>query len=222
MMAKKKTESGDKRAKLPDEHLWDHVTRDAVPLDSNRVSFSNFDTPTPKRLKSKGDLAAFTRTTAITPSPIAYRQALKEHSAKKNEHPELHMSPDRKNVAGLDKRSSERLRKGQMQIDGKVDLHGMTQKLAHGRLRSFIKSSHMAGKRCVLVVTGKGKNRDESQDIPHMTPGPKGILRSAVPTWLHEPDLRNLVVDVRPARPQHGGDGALYVLLRRRRDLGGS
>ena len=107
--------------------------------------------------------------------------------------------------AGIDRRTADRLKRGRLQIDGRLDLHGMTRDSAHSALNAFILSGRAAGKRCILVVTGKGK----------------GILKNEVPRWLNLPPLREQIVAVETAQPQHGGDGALYVLLRRNRDQGG-
>ncbi len=109
-------------------------------------------------------------------------------------------------LADVDRRTGDRLRRGRMVIDATLDLHGMTQARAHGRLRSFLFQAQARGNRCVLIVTGKGRMGPES-----------GVLRRAVPLWLNEADLRPLVLAITSAQPQHGGTGALYVLLRRLR-----
>jgi DNA-nicking Smr family endonuclease len=107
--------------------------------------------------------------------------------------------------AGLDRRSAERLRRGEMAIAARLDLHGMTQEEAHRALVRFIEASYEAGRRALLLITGKGGSDGE------------GVLRRAVPRWLAEPRCRALVLASFPARPRHGGDGALYVLVRRKR-----
>jgi DNA-nicking Smr family endonuclease len=107
---------------------------------------------------------------------------------------------------GTDKRTAERLRHGEMPIEGRLDLHGMTQDQAHGALSRFILRVHDEGKRCVLVITGKGY-RD----------GQTGVLRQSVPRWLNTPPLRERILSFAHAQPKHGGEGALYVLLKRRR-----
>ena len=106
---------------------------------------------------------------------------------------------------GLDKRSLGRLKKGEMTIEGSLDLHGLTQEAAHVALWRFVTGAAEQGRRCVLVITGKGN------------PQGIGVLRRQVPRWLNESTLRPLVLAFATARPQHGGDGALYVLLKRRR-----
>jgi DNA-nicking Smr family endonuclease len=108
---------------------------------------------------------------------------------------------------GIDRRQAERFRKGKLAIEGKIDLHGRTQQVAHDDLLAFLRRARDHGKRCVLVVTGKG-----------MTTSKTGILRQAVPRWLNEPTFRPLVLAFDYAEPQHGGEGALYVLLKRVRE----
>lgn len=115
---------------------------------------------------------------------------------------------------GLDRRTALRLRRGQMEIDGRIDLHGMTRRKAHAALAAFVASGRRHGRRCLLVITGKGgRPREESGFEGERT----GVLRREAPRWLAEPPLAGDVLAVAPARPADGGDGAFYVLLRRRR-----
>ena len=88
-----------------------------------------------------------------------------------------------------------------------MDLHGMTQDQAHRALNAFIDASSHAGRRCVLVITGKGGRGD----------GSVGVLREQVPRWLNQAPLRPLVLAFSYATPKDGGEGALYVLLKRKR-----
>jgi DNA-nicking Smr family endonuclease len=104
--------------------------------------------------------------------------------------------------AGVDRATAERLKRGRRAIEARLDLHGMSQAEAHRALFDFVAGSRTAGRRCVLVITGHGRSSG-------------GVLKSAVPRWLNEPELRRHVLAIAPARPQHGGAGALYVLLRR-------
>lgn len=107
-------------------------------------------------------------------------------------------------MPGIDKRQGERFRRGQLPIEGKIDLHGRTQAEAHDALQNFLERAFKAGKRKLLVITGKG-----------MTQSKSGILKTNVPRWLNEPAMRRLVLAISDARPEHGGEGALYVLLKR-------
>jgi DNA-nicking Smr family endonuclease len=106
---------------------------------------------------------------------------------------------------GLDRRTWLRLKRGQVSIEQTLDLHGRTQDEAHGALGRFLAAAQAAGSRCVLVVTGKGLESG-------------GTLRHMVPGWLNEGANRERIVAFAPAQARHGGTGALYVLLRRRRD----
>jgi len=117
---------------------------------------------------------------------------------------------------GTDRRTQVRLRRGQVEIDGRVDLHGMTQHQARPALESFVARAVAAGHRCVLVITGKGSARPDD-DPGFMPDRTRGVLREQVPRWLVLPPLARLVVTWQPAARQHGGEGALYLLLRRQK-----
>ncbi|HEV2335387.1 MAG TPA: Smr/MutS family protein [Stellaceae bacterium] len=104
--------------------------------------------------------------------------------------------------AGVDRATAERLKRGRMRTEARLDLHGMTQAEAHRALAGFVARSRAGGRRCLLVITGHGRMSG-------------GVLKTAVPRWLGEPDLRRHVLAIAPARPEEGGSGALYVLLRR-------
>jgi DNA-nicking Smr family endonuclease len=110
---------------------------------------------------------------------------------------------------GVDRRTAERLRRGELPIAARLDLHGMTQDEAHRALGRFLATSADQGQRCLLVITGKGfRSGTERSD---------GVLRAAVPRWLNEAPNRARLLAFAPATPRDGGAGALYVLLRRRR-----
>lgn len=113
----------------------------------------------------------------------------------------------------MDEKSFRRMKRGKLQPEGKLDLHGMRIDTAHPALTRFIISAQASGKRLVLVVTGKGKDRDE----PGPMPVPRGVLRHKVPQWLALPPLAQAVLQVAPAHISHGGEGAYYVYLRRNR-----
>ncbi len=124
--------------------------------------------------------------------------------------------PDRRGTAsGVDRRTAQRLVRGQMSIDGRIDLHGMTQAQARRALDRFLSDAAAAGKRCVLVITGKGSAREP--DGGAMPDRDVGVLRRSLPQWLALPSLGDKVVAYHVAKPRHGGEGAFYVLLRRRR-----
>lgn len=113
----------------------------------------------------------------------------------------------------MDAKTHERLKRGKLRPERKLDLHGMTLDEAHPTLIRFVLSCHAEGCRLVLVVTGKGRERPDDGPIPR----PKGLLRHHVPGWLRNAPLRAVVLDVVDAHIRHGGGGALYVYLRRKR-----
>lgn len=106
---------------------------------------------------------------------------------------------------GLDKRTRLRLKRGQVEPEAVIDLHGLTQAQAHRALSAFLHASREAGRRQVLVVTGKG------------TLTGQGVLKDAVPRWLNEPAIRPMIRAFAHAPARLGGEGALTVLLKRRR-----
>jgi DNA-nicking Smr family endonuclease len=107
---------------------------------------------------------------------------------------------------------------GKLPIDDVLDLHGLTQEAAHHRLRGFLMGSHADGLKMVLVITGKGGGRSDG-GADHWSGGaaPRGVLRRSVPMWLDEPELRAIVVSYSSAGVRHGGEGALYIRLRKPR-----
>jgi len=113
----------------------------------------------------------------------------------------------------MDRKLFTHLRRGNLKPEGKIDLHGMTLDVAHMALTRFVMNAHGSGKRLILVVTGKGKARDDGGPIPVRL----GVLRHQVPHWLSLPPLAGLVLQVTPAHQKHGGTGAYYVYLRRTR-----
>lgn len=107
-------------------------------------------------------------------------------------------------LAALERRDRQRLARGRITIEARIDLHGMSQREAHTALAHFLRRAQRDGARFVLVITGKGTGAGE-----------RGILRRQVPLWLGLPDLRDIVVGFEAAHMAHGGEGALYVRLRR-------
>ena len=110
-------------------------------------------------------------------------------------------------LAPLGRRERSRLSKGRSEIDARLDLHGMTQTRAHRTLLGFLQRAHHDGLTFVLVITGKGVAGNAE----------RGVLRRQVPQWLALPEFRALVVGFEEAHIGHGGEGALYVRIRRAR-----
>jgi len=107
----------------------------------------------------------------------------------------------------------KKMLRGKLKPEARLDLHGKTLAEAHPALTRFILDAYDLEKRLVLVITGKGKDRDEGGPIPIR----RGVLRHQVPGWLHAPPLGAVILDVREAHLRHGGHGAYYVYLKRRR-----
>ena len=114
----------------------------------------------------------------------------------------------------MDKKTQEKLRKGRLPIEGRLDLHGMTQGQAFAAVEDFITRSRAQDKRCLLIITGKGKAKATSDEW--LSPS-QGVLKTRLPEWLVASPFDQYVLRVLPAAPHHGGSGAYYVYLRRRR-----
>jgi DNA-nicking Smr family endonuclease len=111
-------------------------------------------------------------------------------------------------LAPLGRRERSQLSRGTKDIDARLDLHGMTQDRAHRTLFAFLQRASSNGLTFVLVITGKGRVTGAESE--------RGVLRRQVPQWLSLPEFRSLVVGYEEAHIGHGGEGALYVRVRRR------
>lgn len=161
--------------------LWDEVMRDVRRMRGAKSAKA----PTPKkppRARSSLALPSPTVPSASPAKPVA-------------------------RSFGVDGSTAARLKRGKVEPEATLDLHGMTQAQAHSRLLTFVRRAFEHEFRCVLVVTGKGAPGAEG----------RGVLRTMVPRWLEEEALRPLVTGVHAAHQRHGGAGALYVYLRRQR-----
>lgn len=177
----------DRRPSREEQALWQKMTGDVTPLADREAPEPGV---APRARKRKSETVPQARRPAAAPPPSPVKREALTHGA----------SP------GVDRRTADKLRRGLLPIEARLDLHGMTQAEAHGRLVTFVEGQQAAGRRCVLVVTGKGTWREEG-----------GVLRDAVPRWLNEPGLRARILCFSHAQPKDGGEGALYVLLKRLR-----
>lgn len=184
-----------------DRAAWEHAARSLEPLARKRREKRRAEGPSPD---PPPDSQAAPRP---RPAPVHKAPA---PPARRDEPPP---------IAEIGRRQTRKLSTGQVSIDGRVDLHGMTRAEAHGVLRRFLAAAHERDARWALVITGKGARRgpDLSELSGGFTAPASGVLRRNVPMWLAEPDLRAIVVGFRTAAQAHGGDGALYVQLRQRR-----
>ncbi len=183
--------------------LWRQVTRDTQPIKKPPRPAAPPESEAPK---SGAPPSSSSRATPPTPSRKPGSGARKPAAKAPTPRPQKRAPPalGHGDIADLDKRSAERLRRGRMAVEATLDLHGHSQEQARQELAAFLARAQGAGKRCVRVVTGKG-------DI---TQG-GGVLRAQVPHWLNEPENRPRVLAFDYAPPQHGGLGALHVLLRK-------
>lgn len=122
-------------------------------------------------------------------------------------------------LTGLDRRTSQRLARGQIEIDARIDLHGESVETARLKLTNFIVNARSRGARTVLVITGKGASEFTSHTLHGSThfhaPERQGRLRRMATKWFHDADFSHMISGFQPAHPKHGGGGAFYVRLRR-------
>jgi DNA-nicking Smr family endonuclease len=195
-MSPERTDKRRHRRRLSeDEHrLWHGVTRSVAPLKRKRPGPQGSDTIA----------AAAPPRRRADPAPL--RHAAAKSPIKPAPHPALKPAPP---VVRLDRRQKQRLARGTETIDARIDLHGKTQSEAHAALLGFLRRVQADGARFVLVITGKGSGPGSA--------GERGILKRQVPLWLRLPEFRLHVLAVEDAHVAHGGEGALYVRVRRAR-----
>lgn len=181
---------------VADHALWDEVKRTITPLKAPR------------------------------PTPVTQLGAARaHHHAENNTGPRHGVVSERRPVnqppplAAFDRRTAQRLSRGQMEPDARIDLHGHGVEVARMQLYHFVESQRRQGNRLLLVITGKGASPFARHTL-HGTgffhsPEREGRLRREVPAWLHENIFREHVSGFQPAHPRHGGGGAFYVRLRR-------
>ncbi len=177
----KKGKSGEDETQK-DRALWQHVTASVRPLRRKPV--------TPKAAIPKAPVKPAkppVKTPVVAPPPL--------RAPRNMPLPAIAPKP-------FDKGEEQKLRKGPADIDGRIDLHGMTQAEAYAALHRFIRNAVKTGRRTLLVINGKGRVGG-------------GVLRRQLPMWLEEGELRGIVLAFTPARPKDGGEGAFYIKLRK-------
>jgi DNA-nicking Smr family endonuclease len=132
----------------------------------------------------------------------------------------LPAGPVSRNTVGIDGNTADRLRRGLIEPQARLDLHGLTERDAHRALLTFLRGARSRKLRLVLVVTGKGRTPgsnlgDEAMFDLGLDMSMRGVLRMMTPRWLKEPGIAELIADMREAHRRHGGSGALYVYLRK-------
>ena len=175
-----------RRRLTAEEHtLWSRITRSVAPLRRQPAAAAAAQAPSPPG-KTK-------------PAPVLHPHPAARVKAPAKPAPRLEP---------LDRRLKQRLARGSEPIEARIDLHGRTQDEAHAVLLRFLRKAQDDGAKFALVITGKGaRARDEWSE--------RGVLKRQVPLWLRLPEFRSLVVGFEDAHIGHGGEGALYVRLRR-------
>jgi DNA-nicking Smr family endonuclease len=163
--------------------LWDGITRSVAPLSRRRLVADPTDAATASKPKPRSPAGAPAATRDASPKPTP-------------------------RLEPLERRLKQRLARGTVEIDDRIDLHGKTQSEAHRYLLRFLRKAQHDGARFVLVITGKGARAGDDWSE-------RGVLKRQVPLWLTLPEFRACVVGFDAARVEHGGEGALYVRLRR-------
>lgn len=183
-----------KREKDPDAAIWARVAETATPLKKqNRVARDAAPSKPPAPGKAN---------TAAKPPPKAPQPPPRLPSPRTGLEPHT----------GLDRQTARKLDKGRLALEARLDLHGMRQREAHAALRKFLNWARGKDYRHVLIITGKGSGDEASSFYAEEQ---RGVLRQAVPRWLAGGDLAPLIVSVSEAPRRLGGEGALYVRLRR-------
>jgi DNA-nicking Smr family endonuclease len=173
--------------------LWEHVTRSIAPM---RPVPKAEPMPEPVEVLEAAEKPSRPKRAAIADTPAAPKAP-----------------PGPPPLAPLEPKLRRKLSRG-AEVDARLDLHGMTQAAAHGRLIGFLRGAQGEGHSLVLVITGKGDG------VPFLAgEGGRGVLRRLVPQWLAAPEMRALVVGFQTAARGHGGEGALYVRIRRVREF---
>lgn len=185
-----------------EQDLWQKVAKTADPLHDLRPEPSP-SVPLPKRIEVADPV----------PAPL---QSFKMGAKSRNATPGNNLAPTlserlAEEPVRMDQKAFQRLKRGRLYPEARIDLHGMTLDQAHPALTGFVMRSYAEGKRLVLVITGKGKSRDDGGPIPVRF----GVLKHQVPQWLRMMPLGPIVLQVTEAHQKHGGSGAYYVYLRR-------
>jgi DNA-nicking Smr family endonuclease len=184
------TKSRTRQLSPEERRLWSHVARQVKPMKGKALP------PDPEPEEKPATAAPAGAPPPVPPPPPPRKPSLPP-------------------LAPVERRTLVALRRGRKDVDSVIDLHGMRQEEAHVALIGFLHRAQSAGHGLVLVITGKGGAASGGGIFEE-----RGVLRRMVPHWLRLPDLRSLVIGFEEASPQHGGSGALYVRLRRRRGAG--
>jgi DNA-nicking Smr family endonuclease len=203
-----KSEGSGKRLVTADEaELWQNATRSLVPIKAKPRVGRAAAPPQPS------SPAAPPPARSPEPTPASHRAKPSPADASRAKLATARAGPP---LAQFDRRKARQIASGKVEVDARIDLHGLYQREAYARLRAFLSDAHARGLKRVLVITGKG-GAEPPDRLGELVGERRGVLRRSVPHWLEEPGLRSMVASFTQAGVRHGGAGALYVELRRSR-----
>lgn len=192
-----------RRRLSPEEiELWRKVVKQTERLQPDAASTDDRPAPLPKPIPIKAPKHHF--------EPFRFGQSAKAQPVRHDLKPDLIEQLQTASL-NMDRKAYQRMKRGKLKPDARLDLHGMRVDTAHPALIRFILNAQASGHRLVLVITGKGKSKPDDGPIPT----PRGVLKHQVPQWLSLPPLSQAVLQVSAAHLSHGGEGAYYVYLRR-------
>lgn len=199
-----------------ERELWQRVARTATPLlpmPNPEADLRKAPVPDPQ---AKPPAAGFRRATQV-PNTFPTAAPVKTAPAPRVSVDLAEPVGDRlaRNPVQMDRKLHKTMMRGKLEPEGRIDLHGMTTAQAHQALIGFIFSAHARGLRLVLVITGKG--RTKARDTVAPMPVRAGVLKHEVPMWLRSAPMSSMVLELRESHRSHGGTGAYYVYLRKRR-----
>lgn len=196
-----------KKPSLPDDlALWHHTARSITPLKKAKARVPEVGAPGEAKPKPQ---PAPARTAAPKVQPQAHAPKTPPPA------PRAALPKAPPPLVPIERRKHRRIARGHVEIDARLDLHGLRQADAERRLRTFLLRARADGLRTVLIITGKGTERDSDDHHAAMERSARGVLRRSVPLWLEAPELRDCVAGIAPAHIRHGGSGALYIHLRK-------
>lgn len=194
-----------------EEALWRLATEGVVPLEGRRARRPAAPEAAPAPPAPPGALPG-------PPAPARALPRLRLRGPAPCPAPAEPARPRHPPAETLDRRWDRRLGSGRAEPERTVDLHGLTREAARARLLRAIEAGHRRGERLILVITGKGASPGPAPaDLAGLGGGtaPRGVIRAELPRWLSEPAVSARIAAVRRAHPRHGGQGAIYLVLRR-------
>ena len=209
----RKSGSGKQHLSEEERSLWEQAANNLQPLKKKkaRVQVEHEDTSDKSPRQPEAPQKPASKRTAERSAPGPSTRQAHAKSVPR--------------LSQLDRRKARKIGSGRIEIEARIDLHGMRQSEAHSALGRFLLSAHSKGQRWVLVITGKGttpRASSEAYAYAGLREEERGVIKRNLPGWLAEPQLRAIVISFASATARHGGEGALYIELRKRERAGSS